>query len=688
MRIKDHIDMVRHLTDPFNIPEARRMIQENPALTQEQFKAGGIVEPGVTHYARKSPTKINEELFTKIDDLIADAEKAGKVLDKKALGEGLGYKVVKKGKTSGQGGLNKVIEAWEESRDTVFEYKPSKLTLDSPQVQEVLKLQEEGMSTRQITKELDYKDEKAVRNIFKQFRPEAIKEPNVPGEITSAKQSKIMAAKNIKIAEKKAGPTTTKQAKDVKSQILEYNNPYKKMSPVELAKDKEFLKRLRVHIDINTGEVTYDGYTKTRPRKGKVFSDLELAEHAIKKANQGQLFTDDHITPKSLQKQNVGYPRNLQPVTYIENSEFDNARKYVINNPNGNTSAMDKYLTKNNQTLRFPDQKIKLGVQEVIEYSPKTGSQTLVKKDFLKQSIASQIRTMDGETISAYKDVYPDCFKSQGGKNAIACLSKQAEKNQEKFVKNSVNIAKATEGTKTSGQMINFLKKFRRVGKLTGWLAVGEAAFAPLMGIPMWAQGTPKDEIAHTLTYGLFGTKHEDKLLGRMSDLGKTIYKTTALEAESMRFQKALESAPETGYEKLRINQRLKELAKEYEEAAKIFINPDTGEYNQNLVDQGYQEVEEATTYLSDIKTQNVKDRAAWMAPKVSSVMEKVVDKPGKAFIDFTLGPNWKENLPEQQNQFYKKRYPRNPRELGQHLSYDPDIPMFAEGGIADLLKK
>jgi len=50
MRIKDHTDMIRHLTDPFNIPEARRMIAENPALTQEQFKAGGIVEPGVTHY--------------------------------------------------------------------------------------------------------------------------------------------------------------------------------------------------------------------------------------------------------------------------------------------------------------------------------------------------------------------------------------------------------------------------------------------------------------------------------------------------------------------------------------------------------------------------------------------------------------------------------------------------------------
>ena len=53
MRIKDYTDTIRHLTDPFNIPEARRMIQENPALTQEQFKVGGLVEPGVTHYAQK-----------------------------------------------------------------------------------------------------------------------------------------------------------------------------------------------------------------------------------------------------------------------------------------------------------------------------------------------------------------------------------------------------------------------------------------------------------------------------------------------------------------------------------------------------------------------------------------------------------------------------------------------------------
>ena len=44
MRIKDYTDMVGHLTDSFNIPEARRIIAENPALTQEQFKMAGLSE--------------------------------------------------------------------------------------------------------------------------------------------------------------------------------------------------------------------------------------------------------------------------------------------------------------------------------------------------------------------------------------------------------------------------------------------------------------------------------------------------------------------------------------------------------------------------------------------------------------------------------------------------------------------
>ena len=94
----------------------------NSDVERVGMKPGGLVEPGVTHYARKSPTPINEETFKKIDDFIAKSEGT---LSKKALGESLGYKTVKKGQAAGQGGLNKVIAAWEKDRRRTFEFKPS-----------------------------------------------------------------------------------------------------------------------------------------------------------------------------------------------------------------------------------------------------------------------------------------------------------------------------------------------------------------------------------------------------------------------------------------------------------------------------------------------------------------------------------------------------------------------------------
>ena len=299
-------------------------------------------------------------------------------------------------------------------------------------------------------------------------------------------------------------------------------------------------------------------------------------------------------------------------------------------------------------------------------------------EQFLKQSIASQIRTMDGETISAYKAVYPDCFKSQGGKNAIACLSKQAENDPKKFARNSANIAKATEGTKSSTQMINFLKKFRKLGKGAGLFAVGEAAFAPLIGIPMWAQGAPKDEILHMLTWGAAGKEREDKILERMSDAGRAVYKAQNLEGEIMRAQETLENAPDAGYQKLQAQRRLNDLQKEYEATISMLQNPDTGKFNPNLVDKGFEEINEATTYFQNIQSQQQKESAAWMAPKVSSVMEKVVDKPASAFTNLVLGPDWKKNLPQHPS---STKYPHSPATLGQHLSYDVNQPMFNSGG-------
>ena len=51
--------------------------------------------------------------------------------------------------------------------------------------------------------------------------------------------------------------------------------------------------------------------------------------------------------------------------------------------------------------------------------------------------------------------------------------------------------------------------------------SLGEAVFAPLIALPMWAQGTPKDEIAHMLTYGAFGQDREEKIQEKLSPLGR-----------------------------------------------------------------------------------------------------------------------------------------------------------------------
>ena len=55
MKIKDHRQMMRSLTDPLNIPKLRALLEAHPVLTQEEFRTrqnmakGGtpqLVQPG------------------------------------------------------------------------------------------------------------------------------------------------------------------------------------------------------------------------------------------------------------------------------------------------------------------------------------------------------------------------------------------------------------------------------------------------------------------------------------------------------------------------------------------------------------------------------------------------------------------------------------------------------------------
>ena len=377
--------------------------------------------------------------------------------------------------------------------------------------------------------------------------------------------------------------------------------------------------------------------------------------------------------------------------------EYDNkigklARKYELALPKDKAGILDDikdlhktFNKKYNNYLKnvtFKDVGGKLKFESTEK--PLTRKTDLVKE--LQKNLSSQIKNMDGKTITQYKKFYPKCFEQDVGGNALRCLTKQAEKNSEKFVKNSVSIAKATEGTKTSAQMINFLRKAKTLARGTGWLLAGEAVFAPLIALPMWAKGTPKDEIIDMLTYGAFGQGREEKIQEKLSPLGRAYAESQTISEKGQALADQINSGTIQGYDLMGAKHKLKKLEEEYNQVASIFTpDPITGDYNQELINKGAQDVEDVTKYFEDIASGSQKERAAWLAPKTSEVMETIIDKPGKAFIDFTLGPNWKENLPQYPS---STKYPHSPTTLGQHLSYDPDIPMFAEGGIAGLLKK
>ena len=81
-------------------------------------------------------------------------------------------------------------------------------------------------------------------------------------------------------------PETSGQTDELIKQIKDQNKLVAKMSPEELAKNKNFIQSLRLVINPKTGEVNFSGYTENDPKvktKG-VKSDLELAEHAIERA--------------------------------------------------------------------------------------------------------------------------------------------------------------------------------------------------------------------------------------------------------------------------------------------------------------------------------------------------------------------------------------------------------------------
>ncbi|HAH51917.1 MAG TPA: hypothetical protein DCL80_11955, partial [Balneola sp.] len=253
----------------------------------------------------------------------------------------------------------------------------------------------------------------AVRRTLKR-ETDYVPKANKPGKITSAKQAKKNALEAIKIAQKKAGIPTTKQADQVIDKILSQNEIYQNMSIEDIAKDKDFLKRLRVQIDPATGAVDFNGYTKLDGNKKTIMNDLELAQHAKDRSIRYELFTPDHITPKATRMQNVGYPINLQATTYMENSQLTNGRTYLKKNPDGNWKPIDNYLSSKNLTIRGPEFKQKYGFKLPIKFNTETGTSNIVELSFKKTVPKFKPKISGGQALHSFPASLPRMWMTLG----------------------------------------------------------------------------------------------------------------------------------------------------------------------------------------------------------------------------------------------------------------------------------
>jgi hypothetical protein len=447
MKIAHYEQMMDYLTGP-----------------RERFRDGGRIG-----FKQGTPFPITDEKLAEIDNLIKDTN-----LDLKSIGKQIGYGTDKTQLKIDAPVMKAYIEKY--GKPKPGRLKPANLAKDPEYVQFVIDKVKELGSKKAAAKELKI-DRKTINNILKQKAPGLMKPENIPGPETGAKAIKKRSKQIIKEGEKKAGSKTTNQARKVIDSIADRNKVYANMSAEELTKDKNFLNRLRVTINNRTGAVDFTGYTETNPVRGKVFNDIELAQHAINKAKNGELFTHDHITPKRFRKQNIQYPINFQPVTYMENSQFENARTYLTNNPTDNVAPINNYLKSNNKTIRFGNNKY--GYTGNIVYNSDTGNQTLL--EFEKRT-------------------------NVGGRGPSMTLGSAGDVDMAKYL-----LTKDATAAKNliSKYGPNALKTLRTGARGTGIGLALEAPFEAAFAAPALTQGDFKKAYANSI-FNLYGIGKDD----------------------------------------------------------------------------------------------------------------------------------------------------------------------------------
>ena len=191
----------------------------------------------------------------------------------------------------------------------------------------------------------------------------------------------------------------------------------------------------------------------------------------------------------------------------MENSQFENARTYLTENPDGNVRPIDSYLKSNNKTIRFGKNKFEGGYTGNIVYNSETGDQTLL--DFEKTGSGAgqkKLSATDSKNIAKKLASFGfKCSAAEGGACDNPMNYLDDIKKQQVIATGSGNAAANAAKKLSAGRAI-----FREV---LGPAALGfELAAAVPITYLGYKAGLPPARIISNTTYGLFGDTETARL--------------------------------------------------------------------------------------------------------------------------------------------------------------------------------
>jgi len=342
-----------------------------------------------------------EETFKKIDQLLKDP----KIKTYADLGRALGLNIPKPTGVRGRKGpgteLSKrsgLIKAYEASRGQIpadrFKLGTA-YARGQKKVEDVLKLQSEGMSTNAIAQKLKM-DRRNVRTIFERFRPEAIKPPTpkVDDPTTTIKtRASRKRQKREAAAYKKAGEKTARQTKGLIDKIKSTNDDILKMSDAEILADKNL--RYAMSIDAT-------GLKRNEPIKFDKYKNLSDKDYVAKvrdKARKKTLFTAEHISEVAKEKLNTAFPNNIVNAPGRMGSQVQAMKEYLRKNPDGEFAAqIDDVLRKTN--MQFKTAGKTFGIKSRIIYNQNTRTSNIIESSLTKfKPIAKKAAQSSGPTL-------------------------------------------------------------------------------------------------------------------------------------------------------------------------------------------------------------------------------------------------------------------------------------------------